>query len=104
MKVQDMCTKGNAEACKRVKFTETGSFAGGIRGGALAGVLTVPLVGWTLRALTVSTRCLGGGWRAVIVVVVDGYYAGGVYAGKGGEVIGGLYTSMRDDSGRINCR
>jgi hypothetical protein len=60
MKVQDMCTKGNAEACKRVKFTETGSFAGGIRGGALAGVLTVPLVGWTLRALTVSTRCLGG--------------------------------------------
>jgi hypothetical protein len=44
-----MCTKGNAEACKRVKFTETGSFAGGIRGGALAGVLTVPLVGWTLR-------------------------------------------------------
>ena len=40
----------------------------------------------------------------VIVVVGDGYYAGGVYAGKGGEVIGGLYTSMRDDSGRINCR
>lgn len=45
MKAQDVCTVGNAEACKRVKFTEAGSFAGGIGDGALAGVLTVSLVG-----------------------------------------------------------
>ncbi|WP_256590809.1 MULTISPECIES: PAAR domain-containing protein [unclassified Pseudomonas] len=30
LKVQDVCTAGNTEACKQVKFTEAGNFAGGI--------------------------------------------------------------------------
>ena len=29
LKVQDVCTAGDAEACKKVKFTEGGSFIGG---------------------------------------------------------------------------
>ena len=31
VKVQDVCTAGNAKMCERVKFTETGSFTGGGR-------------------------------------------------------------------------
>jgi hypothetical protein len=39
MKVQYVCTAGDAEACKRVKFTEAGSFVGEMVGGSGAGVI-----------------------------------------------------------------
>lgn len=41
MKVQDVCTAGNKDACEKVKLTEAGSLTGGIAGG----VITGPLLG-----------------------------------------------------------
>lgn len=36
LKVQEACRAGETEACKRTRFTETGSFSGGL-GGGIAG-------------------------------------------------------------------
>jgi uncharacterized Zn-binding protein involved in type VI secretion len=95
MKVQDVCTAGNAEACKRVKFTEAGSFAGGIGGGALAGGLTVPLVGGLCVALTVPTAGFAPLACSILVVGI-GSYAGGEFGGALGEMVGEqIYETMK---------
>lgn len=39
LKVQEVCRAGEAKACTKVKFTETGTFAGGLGGGAVGGLL-----------------------------------------------------------------
>ena len=88
MKVQDVCKAGNTEACERIRFTETGAFAGGIGGGVAAGaILSAPVVGALCIGLGVPTGGLGT-LACSIVVVGVGSYAGGVYGGKGGEIIG----------------
>jgi uncharacterized Zn-binding protein involved in type VI secretion len=95
MKVQDVCTAGNVEACKRVKFTEAGSFAGGIGGGALAGGLTVPLVGGLCIALTVPTAGFAPLACSILVVGI-GSYAGGEFGGALGEMVGEqIYETMK---------
>jgi len=95
MKVQDVCMAGNAEACKRVKFTEAGSFVGGIGGGALAGGLTAPLVGGLCVALTVPTAGFAPLACSILVVGI-GSYAGGEFGGALGEMVGEqIYETMK---------
>ncbi|WP_256357347.1 hypothetical protein [Pseudomonas sp. PDM26] len=95
MKVQDVCTAGNAEACKRVKFTEAGSFADGIGGGVLAGGLTAPLVGGLCVALTVPTAGFAPLACSILVVGI-GSYAGGEFGGVLGEMVGEqIYETMK---------
>ena len=95
MKVQDVCMAGNAEACKRVKFTEAGSFVGGIGGGALAGGLTAPLVGGLCVALTVPTAGFAPLACSILVVGI-GSYAGGEFGGVLGEMVGEqIYETMK---------
>ncbi len=85
MKFQDVCMAGDAEACKKVKFTETGSFAGGVLGGAAAGAaLTAPAVGAICIALGVPT----GGLATLacgVLVVGTGSLVGGSLGGTVGE-------------------
>jgi hypothetical protein len=86
MKVQDVCANGSTEACEKVKFTESGSFLGGVGGGIVAGALA---------SLTASTICVGvglptGGLGTVLcaaLLVGVGNYAGGTLGGKGGDRI-----------------
>jgi uncharacterized Zn-binding protein involved in type VI secretion len=88
MKVQDVCRAGNAEACQRVKFTETGSFAGGIFAGSVTGAL---LSGSSVGYLCVGLGIATGGIAAAtcgILVVGAGSYAGGKFGEMGGEIIG----------------
>lgn len=88
MKVQDVCTAGNAEACKKVKFTEAGSFIGGVAGGALAGA--------TLTGTTVGMACLTAGvptggiatLLCGVVIVGAGSLFGGAVLGAAGEGFG----------------
>ena len=88
MKVQDVCTAGDTEACKKVKFTEAGSFAGGIGGGALAGaLLTAPTVAGICVGLGVPTAGVGALVCGVLVVGA-GSYAGGEVIGSLGEKAG----------------
>ncbi|WP_407728888.1 hypothetical protein ACJJU9_15085 [Pseudomonas helleri] len=87
MKVQDVCSAGNTEACKRVKFTETGGFLGGFAGGAAGGaVLTGSTVGYVCLGLGVPTGGVGTLVCGVLVVGV-GSLGAGIAGGKAGESI-----------------
>ena len=88
MKVQDVCTAGDAEACKKVKFTEVGGFSGGMIGGALAGmVLTSPVVASLCVGLTIPSGGLAG-LACGIVVVGGGAFSAGYIGGELGEGLG----------------
>jgi hypothetical protein len=39
LKVQEVCRSGETEACKRIRFTEAGSFSGGLGGGAVGALI-----------------------------------------------------------------
>ncbi|WP_166359201.1 hypothetical protein [Pseudomonas akapageensis] len=88
LKVQDVCAAGNAEACERVKFTEVGSFAGGVVGGAVVGLaLTAPTIAGLCVGLGIPT---GGVATLVCGVVVVGAasFTGGAFGGSFGESAG----------------
>ncbi|ASN72593.1 hypothetical protein 9F4_17 [uncultured Caudovirales phage] len=91
MKVQDVCSAGNTEACKRIKFTEAGSFLGGAAGGAVAGaVLTGSTVGYVCFAIGVPTGGVGTLICGVAVVGVASFASGaigGVIGEETGDVI-----------------
>ncbi|MNK99567.1 hypothetical protein D3C87_1199710 [compost metagenome] len=88
MKVQDVCAGGNAEACERIRFTESGSFVVGIGGGMGAGwMLSAPVVGALCIGLGVPTGGIGT-LACSIVVVGAGAYVGGEVGGKLGEMAG----------------
>ncbi|POF39456.1 hypothetical protein B0D71_25895 [Pseudomonas laurylsulfativorans] len=95
MKVQEVCTAGNAEACKRVKFTEVGSFAGGIAGGAvIGGILTAKTVGGICLAVSVPTAGIGILVCGVVVVTAGSLVGGAVGSGLG-ESFGDIIYEMR---------
>jgi hypothetical protein len=88
LKVRDVCTAGNTEACERVKFTELGSILGGMAGGFAAGAF---LTGSTVGALCVALGVPTGGLATLacgVVVVGAGSYAGGAAMGTAGEKLG----------------
>lgn len=96
MKVQDVCTAGDAAACKRVKFTEGGGFAGGVAGGAVGGL--------ALGGATAASVCVGLGVPTAgvgtlvcgLVVVGVGSFAAGAVGGMGGEIMGDvIYESVK---------
>ena len=88
MKVQAVCSAGNTEACERIRFTETGSFAGGVGGGAMAGaIFTTSAVGGLCIGLGVPTAGIGM-LACSIVAVGIGSYGGSKLGEKGGEIIG----------------
>ncbi|MCY1178432.1 hypothetical protein D9M73_187790 [compost metagenome] len=93
MKVQDVCTAGNPEACRRVKFTEAGSFAGGIAGGAIIGTaLTANTVGGICLAVGATTA--GVGTLVCGVVVTAGSLVGGAVGSGLGELFGDIVYEM----------
>jgi len=94
LKVQEVCTAGNTEACERVKFTETGGFVGGIGGGAAVGAL---LSGSTVGAVCVGLGVPTGGMATLacgVVVVAVGSFAGGGLGGMAGEMTGEVVYEM----------
>jgi uncharacterized Zn-binding protein involved in type VI secretion len=96
VKVQDVCTAGDAEACKKVKFTEGGSFIGGIVGGSAAGVIFgAGTTGIICAALGVPTA--GAGTLICgLVVVGAGSLATGYALGKTGEKTGEIiYETLK---------
>ncbi|MFK3775693.1 PAAR domain-containing protein [Pseudomonas sp. NPDC089406] len=64
MKVQEACRAGETEECRRVRFTETGSFTGGLAGG---------LFGGTVGNFAIKAFCSFGPWgRATCGILVIG--------------------------------
>lgn len=96
MKVRDVCSAGNSEACERIRLTEAGSFLGGVGSGMLVGrTLTAPIVGGLCVAMGVPS----GGLLMLacgIVAVGGGTYAGGILGEIGGELAGEIvYESIK---------
>ncbi|WP_028682241.1 PAAR domain-containing protein [Pseudomonas chlororaphis] len=87
MKVQDVCTAGDREACERVKLTEGGSFIGTLSGGAAAGALLTPVAGPICVALGVPTAGTGALVCGLVVVGVTSWGAGSL-GGALGESFG----------------
>ncbi|MGH8386416.1 MAG: PAAR domain-containing protein [Pseudomonas sp.] len=84
MKVQDVCRAGNTEACERVKFTEAGSFVGGVAGGVIAGyAITNTAAAGLCVALGLPTGGLATLACGVVLVGVGSYASGAI-----GEAIG----------------
>ncbi|WP_181003073.1 hypothetical protein [Pseudomonas protegens] len=90
MKVQDVCTAGDREACERVTLTESGSFLGTVGGGAAAATF---LSGAAAGTLCVALGVPTGGMATFIcglVVVGGGSFAAGAVGGTLGEFSGEL--------------
>lgn len=88
VKVKGVCTEGNAKACEKVKYTEAGSFSGGIIGAGLAG----------LAAPTIAKVCVGLGLFGAptagtsllvcgVLVVGAATFSGGYAGEKIGETV-----------------
>ncbi|MCY1174045.1 hypothetical protein D9M73_142310 [compost metagenome] len=77
-KVQEVCRADETEECRKIRFTETGSFFGGMAGGSLAVLSVGPVAGPICLAIGLGTAGVGG---ALCVLVVVG---GASYAGSSG--------------------
>jgi hypothetical protein len=87
LKVQEVCQAGETQACQKIRFTETGNFAGALGGGALAGAIASPAAGSICVALGVATGGLGG-VACGLIVVGGASVAGGAGGGWAGELAG----------------
>lgn len=87
LKVQEVCSAGDAEACRRVKFTEAGSFTGSVAATAFAGSTLIASAGTICVAIGVETLGLGGLVCGALVVGAGGLVVGSAGA-WGGEMVG----------------
>ena len=87
LKVQEVCQAGETQACQKIRFTETGNFAGALGGGALAVTIASPAAGSICVALGIATGGLGG-VACGLVVVGGASVAGGAGGAWAGELAG----------------
>lgn len=87
LKVQEVCSAGDAEACRRVKFTEAGSFTGSVAATAFAGSTLIASAGAICVAIGVGTLGVGGLVCGALVVGAGGLVVGSAGA-WGGEMVG----------------
>lgn len=91
LKVRTACRAGENEECRKIRFTETGSFSGGLAGGAVGALLGN-------RAAIVVCRSFGPVGAAVCAVVMVGsgsLAGGGGVAGFGERVGESIYEAQR---------
>jgi uncharacterized Zn-binding protein involved in type VI secretion len=86
LKVREVCAAGEIQACKRVRYTETGSFAGGVAAGAATAAGLSVGAGKACVAMGLATG--GYGLLACGILAVGAASYG---AGKLGE-LGGEFT------------
>lgn len=90
--INEACSIGREAECTRKKYTEIGSFSGGVGAGILTGSLAVPLC----IAIGIGTAGTGG---LVCTIIAGGTlgYAGGEAGSWGGEKVGkSLYKVIEE--------
>lgn len=88
LKVQEVCQAGETQACQKIRFTETGNFAGALGGGSAAVSITSRLAaGPICAAIGLGSGGIGG-VVCVLVVVGGASVAGGAGGGWAGELAG----------------
>lgn len=95
MKVRDVCAAGHAEACTKIKYTETGSFAGGVLGGVATGGALSLAAGSICIAIGIGTLGVGGIACGVVVVGVGSSVAGGLGSSLGQGIAEIIYESAK---------
>ncbi|WP_248916697.1 hypothetical protein [Pseudomonas moorei] len=88
IKVQGVCAEGNVEACKKVKFTEAGSFAGGFVVGGAAGSLLAGSAGAAICIALGAPTAGAGTLLCGVVLVGVSSFIGGLGGEKIGEALG----------------
>ncbi|KDN98752.2 hypothetical protein [Pseudomonas donghuensis] len=86
LKVQKACQAGATEECRKIRFTETGSFTGGL-GGGLAGAYAG---GRAAASVCVSFGPHGGAVCGIVLVGI-GTYVGSVVGNTSGDLAGELF-------------
>ncbi|WP_241785150.1 hypothetical protein [Stutzerimonas stutzeri] len=87
LKVQEVCQAGETQACQKIRFTETGNFAGALGGGSggvWVGSAAAPAI---CAAIGLGSAGIGG-VICGLVVVGGTSAAGGSIGGDGGEWMG----------------
>ncbi|WP_217474740.1 hypothetical protein [Stutzerimonas stutzeri] len=87
LKVREVCQAGETQACQKIRFTETGSFAGALGGGSAGvsiGMATAPYV---CGAIGLASGSIGG-IVCGLVVVGGASAAGGAGGGWAGDLVG----------------
>jgi len=96
LKVQEVCRAGETEDCKKVRFTETGNFAGGLGGGMVGawggGAVATALCG----VFSVGTGGLGVPVCGILIVGA-GSAAGSAGIGALGEKAGEMLYEVTND-------
>ncbi|MFY9994377.1 MAG: PAAR domain-containing protein, partial [Leclercia sp.] len=90
--MNEACSTGREAECTKKKYTEIGSFSGGVGGGILTGSIAVPLC----IAIGIGTAGTGG---LVCTIIAGGTlgYAGGEVGSWGGEKVGNsLYNVIEE--------
>ncbi|MFJ4396931.1 PAAR domain-containing protein [Pseudomonas sp. NPDC089396] len=91
LKVQEACRAGETDACKKIRITETGSFAGGLAGGFAGGKAA------SLAAKAVCSFGVYGKAVCGIAMIAGGSYGAGVVGEEAGEWLGELtYETFHD--------
>ena len=85
--IQQVCNGDSAEACRRIKFTEAGKFAGSTFFGGLGGWAGGAASGPICLGIGVATGGIGG-VICVAAIVGTGAWVGTTYGGLGGEIGG----------------
>jgi len=96
LKVQEVCVAGETDDCRKVRFTETGSFAGGLGGGMVGGYIAGAAAAALCGVFAVGT---GGLCVPVcgIVLIGAGSAAGSMGIGAAGEKVGEMIYEVMDD-------
>jgi len=96
LKVQEVCVAGETDDCRKVRFTETGSFAGGLGGGMVGGYIAGAAAAALCGVFAVGTGGLGVPVCG-IVLVSAGSAAGSMGIGAAGEKVGEVIYEVMDD-------
>ncbi|MFF7062753.1 PAAR domain-containing protein [Pseudomonas sp. NPDC008258] len=96
LKVQEVCGAGETEDCRKVRFTETGSFAGGLGGGMVGGYIAGAAATTLCGVFAVGTGGLGVPVCG-IVLAGAGSAAGSIGIGAAGEKMGEMIYEVKGD-------
>lgn len=89
LKVQEVCKAGETQACQKIRFTETGSFAGALGGGSAGMGIGIAMAPYVCGAIGLASGGLGG-IVCGLVVVGGASAAGGGGGGWAGELVGDI--------------
>ena len=87
LKVQEVCQAGETQACQKIRFTETGSFVGGLGGGSAGMGIGIAAAPYVCGAIGLASGGLGG-IVCGLVVVGGASTVGGAGGGWAGELVG----------------